>query len=130
MSLSVEQFQHSALTEDASAISPTAWTDVLVVEVDSFGDTRLDIVGTPILGCTIGGGYRLLIDGGGFSSEILVDEISLELLSRKAYRTQAVVVLPGGDEVTYTVKLQARATILGSVTPRAGSVLRVLEVSN
>jgi hypothetical protein len=32
--------------------------------------------------------------------------------------------------VTYSVKLQARASILGSVTPRAGSVLRILEVSN
>jgi hypothetical protein len=125
------QILPSKLGADAAVINfGASWVDVFSTDITTKGGSRLAAIGAPIFSCTLGGEYRLLIDGGSFSpGTVLVDPIALALESRKPYPVQSPVEIPAtANYTTYTVKLQAQATILtGTVTPKKDSALSLFE---
>lgn len=126
VTVTVLQEVESKLDADASAISTTSWTDVRSCVVTTDGDSRLKIVASCQAGVALGGGMRVLINGGSFSNQVLASSDYPVLSGNAPGHVTTYVDLPSGSQ-TYTVRMQASAVTLGSVTPRAGSALIVTE---
>ena len=69
---------------------------------------------------------RIQINGGSFSNVVLATS-DYPVVGNGPGNISTYVVLPTGTQ-TYAVKIQASASVLGSVTPRAGSALFLTEL--
>lgn len=126
---SLLQIQRSMLSADASAINNAAgWVDVRSFSISSEGSTVLELDAPCQFGVLIGGQVRLIINGGSMSNVVLRARDLAALAGNTDGDIRTYVELPSGSQL-YTVSLQASASALGSVTPRAGCSLTAKEYS-
>ncbi len=123
---SVVKEKRVKLDTDASTIDTTSWTDVLSEQLATEGDSFVEIEASVQAGITLGGSMRLLIDGGSFSNVVLATSSFPALGGNAPGPIKTYADLPASAQI-YTLKVQASAVALGSVTPRAGSALLLTE---
>jgi hypothetical protein len=129
----IKQIQPSTLGVDSNSIPvASGFTDIgLSVDVTTKGDTTLGIVNSTLLGVTIGGATRVLINGGSFNNVVIGPaEVDAPVLSGSVFAgcTSTINVPSTSNDTTYTIRVQAKAVgALASVIARAGSSLTCFE---
>lgn len=130
----IAQFVTSELVADASAIEvASGWVDVLSAVATSRGGSSVCVQGTAVGSPTVGDAQvRLRINGGSFSNLVIgatYYELSALLTHAVASFTVPLEIpdtSPDATEYTFTLQMQAQG-IIGTVTPRLGTVLTVVE---